>query len=54
MASMAPLAVAITLDIYLIARVIVGTVVAALGIASGVLVIFVTLWAILPARVRLE
>lgn len=54
MASMAPLALAITLDIYLIARVILGHAGPALLVAAGALLVFATLWAILPARVRLE
>ena len=48
MASMAPMAVGLCLDIYLVARVIVGTSGLALTIAASLLGVFVVLWLLLP------
>lgn len=47
LASMAPLATAISLEVYLIALVIAGNGVA-LGLAGGVLALFVLAWFVLP------
>jgi len=52
MASMAPLAVGICLEIYLVARVIVGTRGAAATIAAFLLGVFIVLWLLLPRLSR--
>jgi len=52
MASMAPLAVSICLEIYLVARVIVGTRGAASTIAAFLLGVFIVLWLLLPRLSR--
>jgi len=52
MASMAPLAVSICLEIYLVARVIVGTRGAAATIAAFLLGVFIVLWLLLPRLSR--
>jgi hypothetical protein len=48
MASMAPLAVGLCLDIYLVARVIVGTRGVAATVAASLLGVFIVLWVLLP------
>src|SRR6266550_3539500 len=48
MASMAPLAVGLCLDIYLVDRVIVGTRGIAATVAASLLGVFIVLWLILP------
>ena len=48
MASMAPLALGLCLDIYLVARVIVGTRGVAATVAASLLGVFIVLWLILP------
>jgi hypothetical protein len=48
MASMAPLAVGLCLDIYLVARVIVGTRGVAATVAASLLGVFIVLWLVLP------
>jgi uncharacterized protein DUF6328 len=48
MASMAPLAVGLCLDIYLVARVIVGTRGVAATTAASLLGVFIVLWLLLP------
>ena len=48
MASMAPLAVGLCLDIYLVARVIVGTRGVAATVAASLLGVFIVLWMLLP------
>ena len=52
MASMAPLAVGLCLDIYLVARVIVGTRSVAVTVAMFLLAVFVVLWLLLPRLSR--
>jgi hypothetical protein len=51
---MAPLAVGTTLDVFLVARVIMGSMPAALVTASVTLLAFIALWAVFPASARLE
>ena len=48
MASMAPLAVGICLEIYLVARVIIGTRVGALSVAGPLLGVFIVFWLLVP------
>jgi uncharacterized protein DUF6328 len=48
MASMAPLALGLCLDIYLVARVIVGTRGVAATVAVSLLGVFIVLWVLLP------
>ena len=48
MASMAPLALGLCLDIYLVARVIVGTRGVAATVAASLLGVFIVLWLLLP------
>ena len=48
MASMAPLALGLCLDIYLVARVIVGTRGVAATVAASLLGVFIVLWVLLP------
>jgi len=48
MASMAPLALGLCLDIYLVARVIVGTRGVAATVAASLLGVFIVLWMLLP------
>lgn len=48
--SMAPLAVATTLDVYLVSRVITHSTPASLGAAGLAVVAFVTFWVLLPTR----
>jgi len=48
MASMAPLAVGLCLDIYLVARVIVGRRAVAATVAASLLGVFIVLWLVLP------
>lgn len=52
MASMAPLAVGLCLDIYLVARVTVGMRAVAATVAVSLLGVFVVLWLLLPRRSR--
>ena len=52
MASMVPLAVGLCLDIYLVARVIVGTRSVAVTVAMFLLAVFVVLWLLLPRLSR--
>jgi hypothetical protein len=52
MASMAPLAVGLCLDIYLVARVIVGTRGVAATVAVSLLGVFIVLWLLLPRLSR--
>jgi len=52
MASMAPLAVGLCLDIYLVARVIVGTRGVAATVAVSLLGVFIVLWLVLPRLSR--
>ena len=52
MASMAPLAVGLCLDIYLVARVIVGTRAVAVTVAMFLLAVFFVLWLLLPRLSR--
>ena len=52
MASMAPLAIGTTLDVYLIARAIAGPSVAAI-VASGFALAFLAFWVLLPRAIRL-
>jgi len=52
MASMAPLAVGLCLDIYLVARVTVGTRAVAATVAVSLLGVFVVLWLLLPRQFR--
>ena len=52
MASMAPLAVGLCLDIYLVARVIAGTRGIAATIAVSLLGVFILLWLLLPRLTR--
>lgn len=54
MGSMVPLAIGTTLDVYLVARVILGSALGAAWTAAIALVVFAFLWLVLPARVRLE
>jgi hypothetical protein len=52
MASMAPLAAGICLDVYLIARVIAGSRGIAGALAASLLVVFIVFWLLLPRAVR--
>jgi hypothetical protein len=52
MASMIPLAIGITLDIYVIARVILDSSGGAIAIAVLMLVVFVVFWRVLPQAAR--
>jgi hypothetical protein len=52
MASMAPLAVGICLDVYLVARVIVSAPTVAGVVASLLFGVFIVLWLLLPRAVR--
>jgi hypothetical protein len=52
MASMAPLAVGLCLDIYLVARVIVGTRGVAAVVATALLGVFIVLWLLVPRLSR--
>ena len=52
MASMAPLALGLCLDIYLVARVIVGTRGVAATVAASLLGVFIVLWLVLPRLSR--
>jgi len=52
MASMVPLAAGICLDVYVIARVILGTVVGAATIAVLLLAVFIVFWRIIPQSAR--
>jgi hypothetical protein len=54
MASMAPMAVGLCLDIYLVARLIVGTSGPALTIAISLLGVFIVLWLLLPRLSRVH
>jgi hypothetical protein len=49
-ASMLPLAVALTLDIYLIGRIILGTGGTSAAIAAVVLIVVLVFWIVLPWR----
>jgi hypothetical protein len=49
---MAPLAVGLCLDIYLVARVIVGTRGVAAAVATALLGVFIVLWLLLPRLSR--
>ena len=52
MASMAPLAAGICLDVYIVARVILGTSVGAAIIAALLLGFFIVFWLVVPRRAR--
>lgn len=52
MASMIPLAAGICLDVYVIARVILGTVVGAVVIAVLLLAVFILFWRVIPQIAR--
>ena len=52
MASIIPLAAGICLDVYIIARVILGTNAGAAVIAAVLLLVFVVFWRIVPQRAR--
>ncbi|MFL5488546.1 MAG: DUF6328 family protein [Gemmatimonadaceae bacterium] len=52
MASMAPLAAGICLDVYVVARVIVGSRVVAGTVAAALLGVFIVFWLLLPRAVR--
>ncbi|HEX9220236.1 MAG TPA: DUF6328 family protein [Gemmatimonadaceae bacterium] len=52
MASMAPLAAGICLDVYIVARVILGTSVGAAIIAALLLGVFIVFWLVVPRRAR--
>jgi hypothetical protein len=52
MASMAPLAVGICLEVYVVARVIVGSRGVAAGVAASLLGVFILFWLVLPRAVR--
>ena len=52
MASMVPLAAGICLDVYVIARVILGTVAGAATIAALLLVVFIVFWRVIPQVAR--
>ena len=52
MASMAPLAAGICLDVYIVARVILGTSVGAAIIAVLLLGVFIVFWLVVPRRAR--
>ena len=52
MASLAPLALGLCLDIYLVARVIVGTRGVAATVAASLLGVFIVLWLVLPRLSR--
>jgi hypothetical protein len=52
MASMVPLAIGICLDVYVIARVILGTVSGAAVVAAIMLVVFFVFWRMLPQSIR--
>ena len=52
MASMAPLALGLCLDIYLVARVIIGTRGVAATVAAFLLGVFIVLWVLLPRLSR--
>jgi hypothetical protein len=52
MASMAPLAVGICLDVYLVGRLIVGSGRVASMVATSLLGVFIVLWFLLPRAVR--
>jgi len=52
MASMAPLAIGICLDVYVVARVIVGSARIAAMIAASLLGVFLAFWLLLPRAVR--
>jgi hypothetical protein len=52
--SMAPLAAGTVLDVYLVSRIILGSMIAAGVIAAAASVVFVGLWVTLPARAALE
>ena len=52
MASMAPLAAGICLDVYVVARVILGTSVGAAIIAALLLGVFIVFWLVVPRRAR--
>lgn len=54
MASMAPLAVGISLELYLVARVIAGSQKTAAVLAAAVLAVFIILWLVLPRAARRE
>jgi hypothetical protein len=51
--SMVPLAVATALDLYIIARIILGNQPVAAVVAAAALAVFIILWKVWPARVRL-
>jgi hypothetical protein len=52
MASMAPLAVGICVDVYVIARLVVGSPAIAASVAATLLGVFILLWLVLPRAVR--
>ena len=52
MASMAPLAAGICLDVYIVARVILGTSVGAAIVAALLLGVFIVFWLVVPRRAR--
>jgi DMSO reductase anchor subunit len=52
MASMVPLAAGICLDVYVIARVILGTSVGAVVVSLLLLGVFIVFWRVLPQRAR--
>jgi hypothetical protein len=52
MASMAPLAAGICLEVYVVARVIVGSRVVAGIVAAGLLGVFLVFWLLLPRAIR--
>jgi len=52
MASMAPLAAGICLDVYIVARAILGTSVGAAIIAALLLGVFIVFWLVVPRRAR--
>ena len=52
LASMFPLALAICLDVYLVARVIFADQVTSVAVAVGLLAVFAALWLLLPRRYR--
>ena len=52
MASMVPLAIGICLDVYLVARLIVGSATIASVIAVPLFAVFIVFWLLLPRAVR--
>jgi hypothetical protein len=50
--SMFPLALGLSLDVYLIARVVFGTAAAALAFAAALLAVLMVLWVVVPRRER--